>query len=195
MNGSHWRTTRRALQWAIVAATVAVLFLVWPQSLGGKVAYVKVDGHSMDPTFHMGELALVQRQSTYRLGDPVAYRIPKGEFGAGALVIHRLVGGDGVHGYVTKGDNRNIVDEWHPKDSDVVGRVRYDIPRAGNLLGELTRPVYIGALVGGLTVLVMLWPDKESRRRRRTPGRHAATEPIEPARADDSAARPLELVP
>ena len=179
------RTLRLTLQWSLIAATLAGLFLIWPQSLGGKVAYVKVDGHSMDPTFHMGDLALVERQASYRLGDPVAYRIPKGEFGAGALVIHRLVGGDGVHGYVTKGDNRNINDEWHPRDSDVVGRVRFDIPRAGVWLGTLTRPVYIGALVASLTVLVMLWPSRDAdpkrdkrRPRRRQPGRHAATEPI-----------------
>src|SRR3954447_2695248 len=140
------RAARLTVQWTLAAATLAALFLIWPQSLGGKVAYVKVDGQSMYPTFHMGDLALVERQSTYRIGDPVAYKIPRGEFGAGALVIHRLIGGDGVHGYVTKGDNRTIKDEWHPKDADIVGRVRYDIPRAGVILGELTRPVYIGAL-------------------------------------------------
>jgi signal peptidase len=176
MDASIWRTARRTVQWCLVAATLAGLFLIWPQSLGGKVAYVKVDGHSMDPTFHLGDLALVERQPSYRVGDPVAYRIPKGEFGAGALVIHRLVGGDGVHGYVTKGDNRNIKDEWHPRDSDIVGRVRFDIPRAGAWLGTLTRPVYVGALVASLTVLVMLWPSGEKRPRpRRPPGRHAAT--------------------
>ena len=178
METSSRRTVRRTIQWMLLAATIACLALIWPQSLGGKVAYVKVDGHSMDPTFHMGDLALVERQSTYRIGDPVAYRIPKDEFGAGALVIHRLIGGDGVHGYVTKGDNRNIKDEWHPRDSDIVGRVRFDIPRAGIWLGQLTRPVYVGAFVAGLTVLVMLFPSGDRKpRRRRQPGRHAATAP------------------
>jgi signal peptidase len=178
MDASTWRVARRTVQWCLVAATLAGLALIWPQTLGGKVSYVKVDGHSMDPTFHMGDLALVERQSTYRIGDPVAYRIPKGEFGAGALVIHRLIGGDGVHGYVTRGDNRNINDEWHPRDSDIVGRVRFDIPRAGIWLGTLTRPVYVGAFVASLTVLVMLLPSGGSRSRRREPGRHAASTPI-----------------
>jgi signal peptidase I len=173
-----WRAARRTVQWVLAAATLAALFLIWPQSLGGKVAYVKVDGHSMDPTFHMGDLALVEHQSHYRIGDPVAYRIPADEFGAGAIVIHRLVGGDGVHGYVTKGDNRTINDEWHPRDSDIVGRVRFDIPRAGIWLGTLTRPIYMGAFVASLTVLVMLLPSGERRPRRRTPGRHAASTPI-----------------
>jgi len=177
MDASIWRTARRTVQWVLVAATIAGLFLIWPQTLGGKVAYVKVDGHSMDPTFHMGDLALVEKQSSYSIGDPVAYRIPKGEFGAGAIVIHRLVGGDGEHGYVTKGDNRTITDEWHPRDSDVVGRVRFDIPRAGAWLGTMTRPIYMGALVASLTVLVMLLPSGGKPSRRRQPGRHAATTP------------------
>jgi signal peptidase len=142
----------------LTAVAVAFAVLFWPQSLGGKVAYVRVDGHSMDPTFRTGDLAIVRKQSAYRIGDPVAYRIPRGEFGAGALVIHRLIGGNGTTGFVTKGDNRTIADEWHPRTSDVVGQVRYDIPAAGNRLATLTQPMYLGGLVAGLTVLVMLIP-------------------------------------
>ena len=154
-------TVVRSVQWALAAATLAAGFLFWPQSFGGKVAYVRVDGHSMDPTFHMGDLAIVRRQSSYHVGEAVAYRIPKGEFGAGAMVIHRLIGGDGVHGFTTKGDNRTIADEWHPRTSDIVGQVQYDIPGVGSTVGQLTRPVYIGALVSALTVIVMLWPARE----------------------------------
>lgn len=140
------------------AALVAGLLLVWPQSLGGKVAYVKVDGHSMDPTFHTGDLAVVRRQSEYQIGDAVAYRIRRDEFGAGALVIHRLKGGDGVRGYVTRGDNRTIDDPWHPRTADIVGKVRTDIPGVGLRVAQLNRPIYLGALVSALTVGVMLLP-------------------------------------
>lgn len=144
--------------WVVLVATVGFLAMFWPQSLGGQVAYVRVDGHSMDPTFHLGDLAVVRRQSSYRIGDPVAYRIPKGEFGAGAMVIHRLIGGNGVTGYITKGDNKTIPDEWHPKTGDIVGRVRYDIPGFGTKLAALTKPIYLGGLVAALTVAVMLLP-------------------------------------
>jgi signal peptidase len=174
------RTVVRSIQWMLVAAVVALAFLFWPQSLGGKVAYVRVDGHSMDPTFHMNDLALVRKQSSYKIGDPVAYRIPKGEFGAGAMVIHRLIGGDGVHGYTTKGDNRTIADEWHPRTADVVGKVDYDMPAMGSRLAAMTRPIYIGGLVASLTVLVMLWPKREQEQpKRRSRGRHTATRPNE----------------
>jgi signal peptidase len=148
----------RASGWLLVAGALVLLAMFWPQTLGGHVAYVKVDGHSMDPTFHTGDLAVVRKQSSYQLGDAVAYKIPKGEFGAGALVIHRLVAGNGTTGFITKGDNRNIRDEWHPRTSDVVGRVIYDLPGVGTKFATFTQPMYLGALVAGLTVLVMLWP-------------------------------------
>lgn len=177
------RAGLRASGWLLLVATAAFLVMFWPQSLGGKVSYVRVDGDSMYPTLHMGDLAVVRRQSSYRIGDPVAYRIPKGEFGAGALVIHRLIGGNGVTGFVTKGDNKTLPDEWHPRTDDVLGRVRYDVPGAGQRLATLTKPIYLGALVGGLTVLVMVLPSGAA-----APSRRA----IGPRR---SRVRPTELVP
>ena len=166
---------RRLARWTGAALLLIALFVIWPQSLGGKVAYVKVDGHSMDPTYHTGDLAVVRRQSAYAVGDPVAYRIPRGEFGAGAIVIHRLVGGDGVRGFVTRGDNRTIDDPWHPRTQDIVGRVRVDVAGLGTRVATLSKPAYLGALVAALTVAVMVVPSRQptpgkpSRR-----GRHAA---------------------
>jgi len=171
-----WHAVRRTVSWMVGAALVAILFVMWPQSLGGNVAYVKVDGHSMDPTFHTGDLAVVRRQSSYQLGDAVAYRIRKGEFGAGALVIHRLKAGDGTHGYVTRGDNRTIDDPWHPRTADIVGKVRADLPGLGVRVAELNKPIYIGGLVAGLTVAVMLVPSGGAKptTERAARGRHAA---------------------
>jgi signal peptidase len=163
------RDAARSAGWVLLVATVGLLAMFWPQSLGGQVAYVRVDGHSMDPTFHLGDLAIVRRQSSYRIGDPVAYRIPKGEFGAGAMVIHRLIGGNAAAGYLTKGDNRDRVDEWHPRTADIVGRVRYDVPRFGTTLGRLTTPTNLGGLVAALTVAMMLLPAPKARARLRQP--------------------------
>jgi signal peptidase len=172
--------TRRIAKLLMVAVVGAGLWLVWPESLHGQVAYVRVDGHSMDPTYHLGDLAVVRRQPSYRVGDPVAYKIPKGEFGAGAMVIHRLVGGDGASGYVTKGDNRTIVDPWHPRTQDILGRVRLDIPSAGTRLAQASQPVYLGGIVAALTVGVMLWPSGRadrptgrSKRRSSYAGKHS----------------------
>ena len=163
-------TLRLFTRLVVLAVIAAGLWLIWPESLHGDMAYVRVDGHSMDPTYHLGDLAVVRRQSSYHVGDPVAYKIPKGEFGAGALVIHRLVAGDGTGGFTTKGDNRNIVDPWHPRTADILGRVRFDVPGLGSKVASATKPIYLGGLVAALTVAVMLVP---SRRASAYAGRHA----------------------
>ncbi len=173
---SSVRQGMRASGWLLLVVVLALLALSWPQSLGGKTSYVRVDGQSMEPTFSMGDLAVVRRQSSYRVGDAVAYKIPAGEFGAGAIVIHRLVGGNGDTGYVTKGDNKPLKDEWHPRTEDIVGIVRYDIPGAGARVAQFSQPLYLGGLIAGLTVLMMLIPSGGKRTPRpphgRTRGRH-----------------------
>jgi signal peptidase len=159
-------TTRlvAVIKLANLLVIAACMWIAWPQSLHGSVAYVRVDGHSMDPTLHNGDLSIVRRQSSYEVGDAVAYKIPRGEFGAGALVIHRLIGGDGARGYVTRGDNRNIVDPWHPRTADIIGRVRWNVAGAGTKLTTLASPINLGGLVAGLTVMMMLLPTGEKKR-------------------------------
>ena len=171
MNTAVRRAVVRATCLALAAASLAIVWVAWPQTLGGRVAYVRVDGWSMNPTLHNGDLAVVRRQRSYQVGQAVAYRIPAGEFGAGALVVHRLVGGDGAHGYVTRGDNRNIDDPWHPHSSDVIGLIRFDLPGAGSAFATASRPVWLGALVALTTVFVMVLPPsgkKPQGRRRAT---------------------------
>lgn len=172
---------RRTVALALGAVALWLIWCAWPQSLGGRVAYVRVDGWSMNPTLHNGDLVLVKRQPSYAVGDAVAYRIPRGEFGAGALVVHRLIGGDGRHGYVTRGDNRNINDPWHPRTSDVVGRVRYDVPNAGAAFATASKPIWIGALVALTTVFVMVLPAPKRGAR----GRRRAVHPNGSVRCED----------
>jgi signal peptidase len=132
------------------------LVLVWPQSLGGRTAYVQVNGHSMEPTMSWGDLAVVRSQSRYDVGDAVAYRIPAGDVGAGSLVIHRVVGGDERTGLLTRGDNRALNDPWRPRHDDVIGRVQTHLPGGGAWFLRLAQPVPLGALIGTLTMLCAL---------------------------------------
>ena len=102
---SRLRRILSLLAWVLVAAA---LFVSWPQSMGGDVAYVQVQGHSMDGTYKSGDLIVVRRHDHYSVGDIVTYRIPKGQFGAGAQVIHRIVGGDWDHGIRDQGRQQEI---------------------------------------------------------------------------------------
>src|SRR5579862_3566324 len=88
---------RRVLNLAGLLLTIAVavfwaLFLR-PQSLGGPAGYVLVSGKSMLPRYHTGDLVLVERRSSYHVGELIAYHVPQGDPMAGAQVIHRIVGG------------------------------------------------------------------------------------------------------
>jgi len=124
----------RVAGWALVVAVVAawVIFLR-PGFLGGPATYVIVAGHSMEPNLHSGDVVVARRQRTYRRGDVVAYRIMEDQAGAGALIIHRIVGGSAHDGFMTRGDNRNYRDPWRPKPVDIAGRMEVHVPRLGML--------------------------------------------------------------
>ncbi|HEY2311933.1 MAG TPA: signal peptidase I [Gaiellaceae bacterium] len=126
------------------AITVACLWFGLPQSLGGRADWVMVSGTSMLPRFHTGDLVLVEHQSSYHVGEVVAYRIPKHEIGGGHVVIHRIIGGNGTTGWTMKGDNRTAPDLWYPTNHDVIGAKELRIPDAWSVLRVFHMPVLLG---------------------------------------------------
>jgi signal peptidase len=150
------RTAERIASFTLLAAAVACVLLVWPGFLRGGTAYVIVSGNSMDPTLHAGDLVLTVRRGSYNVGDVVAYRIPKGQPGAGVLVIHRIVGGSASSGYIMRGDNRAGRDPWRPRPRDVVGAEGLSVPRLGFALVYLRTPLGLAALAGIVTALLIL---------------------------------------
>src|SRR5437660_3406765 len=133
---------------AVIAAQLAlVAALGWfclPQSVGGRADWVMVSGTSMLPRLHTGDLVLVEHQSSYHAGEVVAYRVPKGQVGAGHVVIHRIIGGNGTKGSTIKGDNRTAPDLWYPTNHDVIGAKSLRIPDAWFVLRVFHMPVLLG---------------------------------------------------
>src|SRR5206468_2138322 len=89
-----------------------------------------------------------ERRARYHAGEVVAYRVPKGEVGAGHVVIHRIVGGNGRTGWRMQGDNRTAPDLWHPTNADVVGAKLLRIPDAWLVLRFFHTPLMLGLLAG-----------------------------------------------
>ena len=130
--------------------------LLRPTTLGGPAQYVVIHGNSMFPTYLEGDLIITRTQPSYYTGEVVAYTVPKGEIGAGHIVIHRIIGGDGVHGFTLQGDNNPSADPWHPTLKDIVGTTWTRVPRAGKLLADIHQPLVLGGIAAGLTVLFLL---------------------------------------
>ena len=128
-----------------------------PQFLWGQTTWVIVSGGSMYPTLEAGDLVIVRKSSSYRRGDIVSFRVPKGHAGAGAKVIHRIVGGSAEDGFVLKGDNRSSTDLWRPKPPDILGRQWVRVPGLGRYLARIREPLPLAILASLLAFFSVVW--------------------------------------
>jgi signal peptidase len=166
--------TRRLISAAATAAAV-VLVGLWfvtlrPVALGGTTVYLIVVGSSMQPTLHEGDLVLAFPASDYEVGDVVVYPVPEGEPGAGKLVIHRIVGGDAVTGFIVEGDNSAHPDPFLPAADDLAGRASIQVGRVGWVLFWLRQPL---TLASAAAAAAIGWWLSRTDRRGQAPARRA----------------------
>jgi len=170
--------TRLARKLVFGGLGLAVLACLWlffaPVGLGGSTTYVVTDGISMEPRFHTGDLALVHGQSSYHVGEIVAYNSRAFH----TIVLHRIIAIAGDR-YVFKGDNNNFVDFEHPARNQLIGSLWLHIPGAGARLESLRSPELVGILIGVATILFS-GAAFTTRRRRRRRRRAAANETSQP---------------
>lgn len=158
----HLRTVLTAVLTLVLVAGWTVFLR--PQALGGPTAVVVVSGTSMQPSLHTGDLVLVHRRRSYRVGDVIAYKVPEGEVGAGGVIIHRITGGDAATGFVVRGDNRTTVDQWRPRPADVMGVRWVDLPTSDRRLTWLRTPIGFGALAAAFSFVLIASGGSQSRR-------------------------------
>jgi signal peptidase I len=179
-------TTKLVTGGLALIVLACVWFLFAPVALGGSTSYVVTDGVSMEPRFHSGDLALVRGQSSYRVGQIVAYHSNAFH----TVVLHRIVGRAGAR-YVFKGDNNNFLDFEHPARGQLIGALWIHIPGAGSTLESLRSPALVGALVAFGTLLFAGAAFARRRRRRRRELRSGESGPRPPGRLRDSGSEPL----
>ncbi len=181
------RHTRKLLS---IALGLIVLGCVWfylaPPPLGGSTTYVVTHGISMEPRFHTGDLALVRSQSSYHVGEIVAYHNKM----LHTIVLHRIIGREGNH-YVFKGDNNNFVDFEHPAASQLIGALRLHIPGLGATLQSIRSPALVGILVAVGMLLLTGGAFARRRRRRRRQRRAGESAQQPPRRATQHAPEPV----
>jgi signal peptidase I len=154
------------------ALGLIVLGSLWfyfaPAPLGGSSTYVVTHGISMEPRFHTGDLAIVHSQSSYHVGEIVAYENKM----LHTIVLHRIIGRSGNR-YLFKGDNNNFVDFEHPLGKQLVGALWLHIPGAGATLKSIRSPALVGILVAAG---MLLFTGAAFTRRRRRRHRHRRVE-------------------
>lgn len=141
-----------------------VILVVWmimvrPVALGGDTVYVVVSGQSMYPTYESGQLVVGRKQKQYRVGDVVAYGIPKGEVGHGAKVIHRIIEARRDGTYRTQGDNRDFPDMWRPSAKDIDGKIVMEVPYSQHVVPRI-RNVWVAAFLAAAYAFLMVKPPR-----------------------------------
>jgi signal peptidase I len=161
------RTPRRLRDAVSNILMVAALVIIWmlfaPVKLGGQVSYVLVNGTSMLPNFHTGDLVLVRKEPAYQVGDVVTYHDPL----MNADIIHRIIGLQGTH-FVIKGDNNSWIDAYYPISAEILGKLWLHLPKFGAALLFIRTPLNMAleaSLLGGyfMVTTIAKKPNKNSR--------------------------------
>ena len=151
--------TSRARRIAMAAGTIALVafvILMWPAALGGKATWVSVEGTSMLPNLKTGDLVFAW-SGPVAIGDVVLYEVPVAD--PGGNIVHRLVSGNAIDGWIAQGDNKPEPDPWTISDDKVLGRMVFSVPMVGTLLSVVQGSTALAVAVGLLvTVAIIVWP-------------------------------------
>lgn len=101
-------------------------------------SYTVLSG-SMEPEFYPGDMVIIKHKNKtdIEVNDIVTYRDNDG-----VIITHRIIEKT-AHGYITKGDNNNVEDDDIVKPENIIGEVKFSIPRLGYLINFLSRPMVI----------------------------------------------------
>lgn len=151
-----------------VLVSLAALVFFWvafaPAQLGGWTTYVIVDGNSMEPKFHYGDLVLIREQQTYQVGDAVTYQNAE----MGRYVFHRIVSAQAGR-FILQGDHNAWLDNYQPSQDEVIGKLWIHIPSAGKAIQWAREPLNLAigcGLIGGVMAASILINPSRSRRGR-----------------------------
>ncbi len=139
--------------WVAAFLTVSVI-AAWlalaPVQLGGPLAYIIINGNSMEPAFYRGDLVITQHANSYQVGDVIAYRHP--QIG---IIIHRIVG-ENLGRFILKGDHNTWLDSHQPSPAEVIGKSWVKVRGMGKFLEKIRSPEILATLTVLLTGVVAL---------------------------------------
>ncbi|MEN6436288.1 MAG: signal peptidase I [Anaerolineaceae bacterium] len=161
-NKKQW--TMALLAGLVIVLTIASWALFAPPQMGGLSTLVIVNGNSMEPLFHSGDLVIVRNADYYQVGDVVAYK----NMQMGKYVIHRIIAEEFGH-FVLQGDNNTWTDGYEPASDEIIGKQWLHIPFIGKAMSWFRKPVYFSlsvCLMGGLLMISRLKERSQQLRRK-----------------------------
>lgn len=150
------RAFARLLGWFATGAVLVAWFAyLAPTQVGGGTTFAVVGGHSMEPVLHTQDLVVARAAPSYDVGDLVVFRAQYSD--SAGMVVHRIVAGNPVDGWITKGDNNDLADAWLVPNTYIRGRYWFVIAQAGEALGWMgANPVGFGALCAAIVLISYL---------------------------------------
>ena len=118
----------------------------------GYRSYTVLSG-SMEPEFYPGDLVITKHKNKtdIQINDIVTYRDNDG-----VIITHRIIE-ETPEGYITKGDNNNVEDADILTKENIIGEVKFSIPKVGYIMNFLSKPMVIAAemfLLAGLILFL-----------------------------------------
>ena len=148
----------------ILFAGLVVMWIAFaPTKVGGQASYVLVNGISMEPNYHTGDLVIVHKVPTYQVGDVVTYR----DAFLGEYIIHRIIAIE-QDNFVFKGDNNSWIDVYRPTQEEIVGKQWIYIPKLGKVFKWMRSPLSLAliiGLLGGILMVSMVLSPKNKRKK------------------------------
>ena len=104
----------------------------------GYRTYTVLSG-SMEPKFYPGDIVVVKHKdkTDIKLNDIVTYKDSDG-----VVITHRIIE-ETPQGYITKGDNNNTEDADILTKDNIIGEVKFSIPKIGYIMNFLSKPAVV----------------------------------------------------
>lgn len=115
-------------------------------------SYTVLSG-SMEPKFYPGDMVITQHKDKVdiKVNDIVTYKDNEG-----VIITHRIIE-ETDEGYITKGDNNNVNDADILKEENIIGEVKFSIPKAGYVMNLLSNPKAIAIEMIFLAVFIFFY--------------------------------------
>ena len=104
----------------------------------GYRSYTVLSG-SMEPEFYPGDMVITQHKNKadIQINDVVTFRDNEG-----VIITHRIMEKT-PEGYITKGDNNNVEDADILTEDNIIGEVKFSIPKIGYIMNFLSKPMVV----------------------------------------------------